>query len=108
MIELIAARPTHSAMAWALGAAVMATQVSYLIRQDPYEMDDPYEIVSQVRTYSRFMHSVGHSSAIDSIDVDQFASQVAELYYSFAQRQERLGAEFEAAIFSDLESLYEA
>lgn len=39
---------------------------------------------------------------------EQFAQQVAAIYNGFAERQERLGAEFEAAIFSDLESLYEA
>lgn len=32
---------------------------------------------------------------------------IAEVYKEFSMRQERLGAEFEAAIFSDLESLYE-
>jgi hypothetical protein len=34
-------------------------------------------------------------------------SEMVAVYNSFAQRQKRLGAEFEAAIFSDLESLYE-
>jgi hypothetical protein len=30
-----------------------------------------------------------------------------EIFVALIQRQEQLGAEFEAAIFSDLESLYE-
>lgn len=36
------------------------------------------------------------------------AQQIAAIYNGFAERQGRLGAEFEAAIFSDIESLYEA
>lgn len=33
---------------------------------------------------------------------------IAAIYNSFADGQERLGAEFETAIFSDLEDLYES
>jgi len=42
------------------------------------------------------------------VDAEFFAQQIAAIYSSFAQRQERLDPEFEAAIFRDLESLYEA
>ena len=37
----------------------------------------------------------------------KFAQQIAAIYNSFAKSQKRLEVEFEAAIFSDLESLYE-
>lgn len=37
----------------------------------------------------------------------KFAQQIATIYNSFAESQKRLGVEFEAAIFNDLESLYE-
>tara|TARA_A100000171_G_C2012897_1_gene87269 strand:+ start:288 stop:482 length:195 start_codon:yes stop_codon:yes gene_type:complete len=37
-----------------------------------------------------------------------FARDMAAIYASLSERQARLGLEFEAAIFDDLESLYEA
>ncbi len=37
-----------------------------------------------------------------------FARDLASIYTSLSQRQERLGKEFETAIFDDLDSLYEA
>lgn len=37
-----------------------------------------------------------------------FARDVAAIYASVSERQERLGAEYEAAIFDDLDGLYEA
>jgi len=97
MIEIMATRPTYTTFAVAMSAAMLTAQFQYPVREDPYE-------VQQERgTHSDFMESL--SSPIAS---DYFAQQVVEIYNSFAQRQERLGAEFEAAIFSDLESLYEA
>lgn len=54
-------------------------------------------------TYSDFMESIAKPSGIEN-----FAQQIATIYNGFAEGQERLGAEFEAAIFSDIESLYEA
>lgn len=54
-------------------------------------------------TYSDVLESL-----IKPAGTDHFAQQIAAIYNGFAERQERLGAEFEAAIFSDLESLYEA
>lgn len=97
MIELSATRPTTTTFAVAVGAAMFAGQFQYPPRVDAYE-------VQQVRgTHSDFMESLAKPSG-----VDHFAQQVAAIYNAFAERQERLGAEFEAAIFSDLESLYEA
>lgn len=97
MIELLATRPTSTSFAVAVGAAMLSGQFQYPPRVEPYE-------VQQVRgTYSGFIEGL-----VRPVGVDFFAQQVAEIYSSFAQRQERLGAEFEAAIFRDLESLYEA
>ena len=97
MIELAATRPTSTTFAVAVGAAMLAGQFHYPPRVEAYE-------VQQVRgTYSGFMESLAKPAG-----VDHFAEQIAAIYNGFAERQERLGAEFEAAIFSDLESLYEA
>lgn len=97
MTELIASRSSPTS-ADAMCAALMPGRLQYPRRVEPYE-------VQQVRgTYSGFMEGM----AARSDGVELFAQQVAAIYSSFAKRQERLGAEFEAAIFSDLEGLYEA
>ena len=76
---------------------MLAGQLQYPPRVTPYE-------VQQVRgTHSDFMEKLGRRASIE-----QFAQQIAAIYNGFAERQGRLGPEFEAAIFSDLESLYEA
>ena len=41
-------------------------------------------------------------------DYPDFARDVAAIYASLSERQERLGPEFEAAIFDDPDSLYES
>lgn len=95
MIKLAATRPTYTA--FAVSAAMLAGQFQYPPRVEAYE-------VQQVRsTHSDFMENLTKPASDD-----HFAQQIAAIYNSFAERQERLGAEFEAAIFSDLESLYEA
>lgn len=97
MIELVATRPTPTTFAVAVGAAMLTFQIQYPPRADSYE-------VQQVRgTHSDFMHNL-----VLAGNVGHFAQEVSELYHAFAERQERLGDEFDAAIFSDLESLYEA
>jgi len=97
MIELTATSPTSTSFAFAVGAAMLAGQFQYPPRIEPYE-------VQQVRgTHSDFIEGLTRPVGVESL-----AQQMAEMYSSFANRQERLGAEFEAAIFSDLESLYEA
>jgi len=97
MIELAATRPTSTTFAAAFGAAMLAGQFQYPLRVESFE-------VQQIRgTYSNFMESLATSAG-----VDHFAQQIAAIYSGFAERQGRLGVEFEAAIFSDLESLYEA
>jgi hypothetical protein len=97
MIELAATRPTSTTFAFAVGAAMLAGQPQYPSRVETYQ-------VQQVRgTHSDFIEKL-----VRTVGTEQFAQQVAAIYKSFAERQGRLGAEFEAAIFSDLESLYEA
>lgn len=97
MIELPATRPTSTTLAVAVGAAMLAGQLQYPSRVESY-------VVHQVRgTHSGFMESLAKPAGFD-----HFAQQIATIYNSFADTQKRLGSEFEAAIFSDLESLYEA
>lgn len=97
MIELAATRPTSTSFAVAFGAAMLAGQLQYPPRVEPYE-------VHQVRgSYSDFMESLAKPAG-----ADHFAQQIAAIYNGFAEGQKRLEDEFEAAIFSDLESLYEA
>ena len=96
MIELAAIRPTPTTVAVAVGAAMFAGQFQYPTRVEPYE-------VRQTRgTHSDFLENLMKPAGMYS-----FAQQVAAIYSGFAERQERLGDEFDAAIFSDLESLYE-
>ncbi|MFC4669075.1 hypothetical protein ACFO5X_10960 [Seohaeicola nanhaiensis] len=97
MIDLVATKPTTTTFAAAVGAIMFAGQVQYPPRTEAYQV---YQVGG---TYSDFMANLPRTAAIDD-----FARQIGALYDVFAQRQERLGAEFEAAIFSDVESLYEA
>jgi hypothetical protein len=97
MNKIVSTRPTSTPFAVAMSAAILAGQLQYPSRVEPYQ------VVQVGGTYSDFMEHLARP-----VGVDNFAQQMAAIYGSFAQRQERLGAEFEAAIFSDLESLYEA
>lgn len=98
MTEYIAVRSTSATVAIVVaGATMFMGPIQYPARVAAYE-------VPQVRgSHSDFMEGlVRPASGAD------FAQRIATIYNSFAERQERLGAEFEDAIFSDLESLYEA
>lgn len=97
MNKIVSTRPTSTTLAVAMGAAILTGQLQYPPRAETYQ------VVQVGGTYSDFMENFARP-----VGVDSFAQQFAAIYSSFAQRQERLGAEFEAAIFSDLESLYEA
>lgn len=97
MNKIVSTRPTPTTFAVAMSAAILTGQLQYPSRVEPYQ------VVQVGGTYSDFMEHLARP-----VGVDNFAQQVAAIYSSFAQRQERLGPEFEAAIFSDLESLYEA
>jgi hypothetical protein len=97
MIEILATRPTYTTVAVALGAAMLAGSYQYPPRIEAYELHK-----------ARGTHSDFNDRLARPVGFDNFAQQVAEIYNGFAKRQERLGSEFEAAIFGDLESLYEA
>lgn len=65
-----------------------------------------YVVVQTDRSYSQLSEHL-ISAAKQNPHAD-FASDMAAIYASLSERQERLGEEFEAAIFSDLDSLYES
>jgi len=62
--------------------------------------EPPYKVQHAPNTYSAF-------TASPVSEEDSFMLQVAAIYDSLLKRQEYLGDEFETAIFSDLDSLYE-
>lgn len=101
MIEIVKARPTPttaSKVVLAVSAAIVAGQLQYPLLAEPY-------IVHQISgTYSDFVESLAARPRAS----ETFVLQVAAIYKSLEARQEPLGFEFEAAIFGDLESLYEA
>jgi hypothetical protein len=97
MIKLAATTPTPWTFAIAVGAAMPVGQFQYPARVETYQLQ-------QVQgTHSNFI-----AKLMKPVGTEQFAQQIAAIYNGFAERQERLGAEFEAAIFNDLESIYEA
>jgi tRNA(Met) C34 N-acetyltransferase TmcA len=87
-------------VALAIGA-VIATGQEYW----PTEEAPAYLINQTVPSYSEVTEQIlvatrnPHSTFVD---------QMASIYASFSERQELLGEEFEAAIFDDLDSLYES
>ena len=96
MIDLVATRPTTT-LAVAVGAAMLTGQIPYPTKTELFQSQ-------QVGgTYSAFMESL----QVRSLATEQFAMQVSAIYSALAARQEQLGEEFEAAIFGDLEGLYE-
>jgi len=99
MTEFITERSASTtAVAAVMGAAMLSGAFQYPQRTAPYEIE-------QVQgTHSDF----SLTTAAQEFDAEFFAQQIAAIYSSFAQRQERLDPEFEAAIFRDIESLYEA
>lgn len=97
MIDYMATKPSSTPFALAIGAVMLTGNLQYPQRAESYG-------VQQERgTYSEVLEKLTRP-----VKADRFAEQMAAIYSSFTQRQERLGVEFEAAIFSDLESLYEA
>ncbi|WP_139212331.1 hypothetical protein [Jannaschia pohangensis] len=89
------------AIAFAVGAAMAAGQPAWPERETP-----SYTVVQIAPSYSQFSEQVMTKSKQPS-HID-FARDVAAIYASVSERQERLGAEYEAAIFDDLDGLYEA
>lgn len=106
MIELSSTKPTSTSVGWAVvSAAIIAGHFQTSGQELPYPVNDkPYEIQQLRGTNSNFLENI----AFQQQSAEAFAQQVAVLYDAFAKRQEPLGVEFEVAIFSDLDGLYEA
>ena len=74
-------------------AAMMASEARLVIQRD-----QAVEV-----SYSSFMSEVRAGLMTDP---EHFAQQVGAIYSKFLMNQERLGPEFEDAIYSDLESFH--
>lgn len=89
------------ALVFAVGAAMAAGQPAWPVRETP-----SYMVVETTPSYSQFSEQM-MAAAKQPAHAD-FARDMAAIYASLSERQERLGEEFEAAIFDDLDSLYES
>lgn len=98
MIEFNQECPTSATVAFAIGAAMLAGQINYP------PSSSPYEICQIGSTYSDYAEKL----ALNSNSEEEFVREVASFYNTLLQNQQRLGPEFERAIFDDLEELYEA
>lgn len=92
---------TTGALAFAVGAALVSGQPAWPVRETP-----SYTVTQATPSYSQFSEQI--MIAGKQPVHTEFARDIAALYVALSQRQERLGYEFEAAIFDDLDSLYEA
>ncbi len=90
--------PTIGTVAVAVGAAIMGSQFQYPMPVEKYQIE---QASSTFSFFEEGLHTVTPANEV-------FAKEIASIYASFAERQEALGTEFEAAIFGDLEGLYEA
>jgi len=102
---------SRGSVALALGAA-MATGQPYWPVEDPSSYannqadETPAYVINQtVPTYSEVTDKVLAETKNPHLT---FVDQMASIYASFSERQELLGEEFGAAIFDDLDSLYES
>lgn len=87
-------------VALAIGAAMATGQAHW-----PAEEAPTYVINQTVPSYSEVTEKI---VAATKNPHSTFVEQMASIYASFSERQELLGEAFEAAIFDDLDSLYEA
>lgn len=92
---------TTGALAFAVGAAMAAGQPAWPVRETP-----SYMVTQTTPSYSQFSEQV--MLAAKQPPHADFARDMAAIYASLSERQERLGDEFAAAIFDDLDSLYES
>lgn len=97
MIDVKTAKPTTS-FALAMGMAMLSGQPAYPVQIETFRN---HQID---RTHSDFIQSLRGRSVAN----EQFALQISGFFASLAERQAPLGEDFQAAIFSDLEALYEA
>lgn len=87
-------------VALAIGAAMTTGQAYWPTSEAPV-----YVINQTVPSYSEVKERV---LAATKNPHSNFVDQISSIYASFSERQELLGEEFEAAIFDDLDSLYES
>ena len=99
MLKVHSTQTTSTTLAAAaVGAVLLTGQVQYPTRMDTYEIVQP-----------RGSHSDFSAEAVTRASAeDVFAAKVTSVYRRLSERQQRLDHELEAAIFSDVESLYEA
>lgn len=103
MNEIIHTQTPASSMgsvALAIGTAIATGQAYW-----PAEEVPAYVINQTVPSYSEVTEKI---LATTRNPHSTFVDQMASIYASFSERQELLGEEFEAAIFDDLDSLYES
>ena len=87
-----------STVALAMGAVIMGGQFHYPAPVDAYKVE---QVTSTSSSSTEGIQLAGSTSEV-------LAKEIASIYASFAMRQEKLTEDFEAAIFDDLEGLYEA
>ena len=80
---------------------MVAGQPAWPTRETPNYMVD-----RTPSSYSQFSEQM--MVAAKQSSHEDFARDMAAIYASLSERQERLSEEFEAAIFDDLDNLYEA
>ncbi|MCP4185515.1 MAG: hypothetical protein GY761_19765 [Hyphomicrobiales bacterium] len=99
--------PSHTSqtasgtLVFAIGAAIAVGQPAWPLQEMP-----SYVITQTTSSYSQVSEQV-INAAKQNTQID-FSHKVAAIYVSLSERQERLGAEIEEAIFNDLDSLYES
>lgn len=103
MNQIIHSHTSASSMgsfALAIGAAMATGQAFWPAVENP-----TYVINQTVPSYSEVTERI----LVETRNpLTNFVDQMASIYASLGQRQQLLGEEFEAAIFDDLDSLYEA
>jgi hypothetical protein len=96
MIKILKPTPTIATVAVAISAAIITTHL------DTPQYNELYRLNQVSSTHSDVAKTLRQTFAFDD-----FAARIASVYSDLATRQEPLGADFEDAIYSDLESLYE-
>lgn len=90
-----------------MGTVAIAIGTAIATGQAYWPVDEaPTYVIQQTRSsYSAVSEQV-FAATINPHS--NFVDQMASIYASFSNRQQSLGREFEAAIFDDLDSLYES
>lgn len=99
-LRLSPTQTTTGALALVFGTAMAAGQPVWPTQQVAH-----YGIAQTAPSYSQVAEQVMREAA-QRPDAD-FALRIASIYASITERQQRLGEDFESAIFDDLDSLYE-